>query len=117
MKGRDDAGFATVFAALAMLGLLAVTVLVVQFGAVVAARHRAQSAADLAALAAAGALVDGTADACRRATAIADRMGVHTRSCVVADWDAVVTVDTAVAFAAFGTRQVQAVARAGPVSE
>lgn len=61
---RGEAGAATVFAALALAGLLGLTVLVGQVGAAVVARHRVQAAADLAALAAAGALVYGAVEAC-----------------------------------------------------
>ncbi|RZL71605.1 MAG: pilus assembly protein TadE, partial [Rhodococcus sp. (in: high G+C Gram-positive bacteria)] len=51
---RDDEGGATVLAALAMSALIAVVVMVMHVGSAVGARHQAQSAADLAALAGAG---------------------------------------------------------------
>ncbi|OBI47248.1 Rv3654c family TadE-like protein [Mycobacterium sp. E796] len=80
-------------------------------GSVVVARHRAQTAADLAALAAAAGLPSGTAAACARATVVARGMRVDDARCAVDDLDVVVTVEVRVAFA--GT--ARAAARAGPV--
>jgi secretion/DNA translocation related TadE-like protein len=80
-------------------------------GSVVVARHRAQSAADLAALAGAARLPSGPAAACARATVVAHEMRVDDAQCGVDDLDIVVTVEVAVAFA--GT--ARAAARAGPV--
>ncbi|GAA4805992.1 Rv3654c family TadE-like protein [Tomitella cavernea] len=77
-----DAGSATVFAALGMLALLTFAVLCVQVGGAVVARHRAQAAADLAALAAAGALVDGSG-ACASAHTVAERNGARVSACTV----------------------------------
>lgn len=113
---RDCAGGATVTACLALTALLLVTVMIVQVAAVVAARHRAQSAADLAALAAANTVNAGTATACDQAEFVVRRMRVHTRSCVVEGWDVTVTVDAAVSVALLVERSVVAVARAGPVA-
>jgi secretion/DNA translocation related TadE-like protein len=80
-------------------------------GSVVVARHRAQAAADLAALAAAARLPSGAAAACARATAVAREMRVDHAECGVDGLDVVVTVQVAIAFAgAAGAR-----ARAGPV--
>jgi secretion/DNA translocation related TadE-like protein len=80
-------------------------------GSVVVARHRAQAAADLAALAAAARLPSGAAAACTRATAVAREMGVDQVECGIEDLDVVVTVRVAVAFAG----AARAAARAGPV--
>ena len=71
---KDERGAATVLACWAMLALIAVAALVIHLGSAVSARHRAQSAADLAALAAAAALERGTEAACAAATTIAGRM-------------------------------------------
>ncbi|OBI84104.1 Rv3654c family TadE-like protein [Mycobacterium sp. 1245805.9] len=79
-------------------------------GSVVVARHRAQAAADLAALAAAGRLPSGSAAACARAMVMARQMRVDDARCAVDDLDVVVTVEVRVAFA--GT--ARAAARAGP---
>jgi len=78
-------------------------------GSVVVARHRAQAAADLAALAAAARLPLGAQAACARATAVAHEMRVDDARCAVDDLDVVVTVRVA-AYAAVAS----AAARAGP---
>ncbi|WP_375154478.1 Rv3654c family TadE-like protein [Nocardia cyriacigeorgica] len=117
VRGGGEAGGATVFAALALAGLLGLTVLVGQVGAGVVARHRAQAAADLAALAAAGALVYGASDACAEGGDIARRMLMTIRACEVAEWDVVVTVEGKVPMGLLGDRTVRAMARAGPVEE
>ncbi|MGB6073492.1 MAG: Rv3654c family TadE-like protein, partial [Rhodococcus sp. (in: high G+C Gram-positive bacteria)] len=70
MRMQDDEGGATVLAAMAMSALIAVVVMVVHVGSAVGARHQAQSAADLAALAGAGALDRGVADACETARSV-----------------------------------------------
>ena len=80
-------------------------------GSVVVARHRAQAAADLAALAAAALLPSGVAAACACATMVAHEMRVDDAECRVDDLDIVVTVQVAVAF----TGTARAAARAGPV--
>lgn len=111
----DERGAATVLAACAMCGLLVVALLIVQFGAAVSARHNAQSAADLAALAAAGALDRGTDSACAAASTIAERMHVGVRDCEIDGWDVLVTVEGRVLLSTFGAKEVTAIARAGPV--
>ncbi|WP_231996223.1 Rv3654c family TadE-like protein [Mycobacterium scrofulaceum] len=80
-------------------------------GAVVVARHRAQAAADLAALAAAARLPSGAEAACARATAVARRMRADDTGCAVDGLDVVVTVRVVV----FGGA-ARAAARAGPAS-
>ncbi|WP_405488145.1 Rv3654c family TadE-like protein [Nocardia sp. NBC_00511] len=118
MTDRDrEAGGVTVTACLALLALLAMTVLVAQVGVVVAARHRVQSAADLAALAAAGALDEGEVAGCRRAGDIAARMEVRVAGCVVRGWDVTVTVRARISVGPLGVREARATARAGPVGE
>jgi secretion/DNA translocation related TadE-like protein len=79
-------------------------------GSVVVARHRAQAAADLAALAAAARLPSGAEAACARATEVARAMHTDDAGCAVDDLDVVVTVRVVV----FGTA-ASAAARAGPV--
>ena len=113
----DERGGATLLAASAMCGLLVVSLLLVQFGSAVSARHNAQSAADLAALAAAAALDRGADAACSAATPIAERMRVRVQRCDTDEWDAVVTVVGRVALSTFGSKEVTAIARAGPVDE
>jgi secretion/DNA translocation related TadE-like protein len=101
--------------AVAMMAvLLAVTTGAVYVGSAVIARHRAQAAADLAALAAAVHLVGGAGAACTQAAALARAMGTTVAQCAVEDLDVVVTVDTTVSFGRFGFGPARATARAGP---
>lgn len=116
-RGRADDGGATVLACLALAGLIGATLLVSQVGVVVVARHRVQAAADLGALAAAGALEQGAEAGCAQAIELARRMRVRIRECEVAQWDATVTVEGNVPIGLFGNRTVRAVARAGPVED
>jgi secretion/DNA translocation related TadE-like protein len=102
--------------AVAMMAvLLAVTVGGAYLGSAVIARHRAQAAADLAALAAAGALVDGAHAACADAAMLAEAMRASVAQCSVEGIDVVVTVDVNVALGRLGVGAARAVARAGPV--
>lgn len=91
--------------------LLAVTIGVAVLGAVVTARHRAQAAADLAALAAAGWLTSGHEIACAQAHLVAETMRTVVADCKVDGLDTVVTVR-----ADAGVRgwRATAHARAGP---
>jgi secretion/DNA translocation related TadE-like protein len=116
VRRRSQDGAATVVAT-AMLGVL-VTVTVATTGVVgvVAGHRRAQSAADLAALAGAAALQDG-GDACERAGSIAQRNGATLRSCRVEDWDVSVRVAADGVRLPGGALQLEARGRAGPVSD
>ncbi|OLT35640.1 pilus assembly protein TadE [Rhodococcus sp. CUA-806] len=115
MRARGDDGGVTVLAACALAALLVVVIAVVHVGSAVSARHRAQSAADLSALAAAGALGRGVADACAAGGVIVERMRGVMSSCVVEDWDVVVEVTITLPLGQFGVRDAVAAARAGPV--
>jgi secretion/DNA translocation related TadE-like protein len=88
-----------------MAVLLAVTVGGFYLGSAVVARHRAQAAADLSALAAAAALARGADAACSQAAVIANAMNVAVADCTVDDLDVVITIRVGRAHAA---------ARAGP---
>ncbi|MEV0337164.1 Rv3654c family TadE-like protein [Nocardia sp. NPDC050717] len=116
-RRRGDEGGATAFACIALAGLIVLTVVIAQVGAAVVARHRAQAAADLGALAAAGLLTEGPEAGCAEAGTLAKRMGVSVRQCEVEQWDVVVVVVAEVSFGVFGARTVSATARAGPVDE
>jgi secretion/DNA translocation related TadE-like protein len=116
---RADGGFATVWAAAAVGVLVVALVLGLHLGSAVVARHRAESAADLAALAGAADAVLGRAAACDRAGRIAAAGGAELTACALAGWDVLVEVRTPIPFrldAALGTPPVAtARARAGPV--
>ncbi len=109
---RDQSGAAVV----AALGVVAVLLLVAGAGAgvggLVVAQRRAQSAADLAALAAAQA-VQGGEDACAAGDRIADRHEVHLIGCAVEGPEVVITVEVELP-AVFAGRSIRARARAGP---
>jgi len=79
-------------------------------GSAAVARHRAQAAADLAALAAAARLPSGAAAACAQATAVARQMRADEVRCEIDTLDVVVTVQVLVLFVGAAT----AAARAGP---
>ncbi|MGX9675023.1 Rv3654c family TadE-like protein [Mycobacterium sp. HM-7] len=83
-------------------------------GAAVIGRHRAQSAADLAALAAAGALADGPGESCSRAAAVAEAMGSRVGHCSVQRLDVVVDVEVTVRFGRWHLGEAHGRARAGP---
>jgi secretion/DNA translocation related TadE-like protein len=92
--------------------LLSITGGGVYLGAAVVARHQAQAAADLAALAAAARLVAGPDAACGQATAVARTMRATVAGCAVDDLDVVVTIQVGLAIGGWG--RAQAAARAGP---
>lgn len=110
---RDD-GSATLMGCCAVGVVVVITAALLHIGSAVSARHRAQSAADLSALAAAAALESGGDRACVAATALAARMRTVVESCVVDGWDVVVTVTAPVVLSALGVRDARAAARAGP---
>ncbi len=92
--------------------LLAVTGGGAALGSVVVARHWAQAAADLAALAAASRLPAGPVTACAWATRLTHQMRADDAECVVEGLDVVVTVRIAVPIA--GRFSARSAARAGP---
>jgi secretion/DNA translocation related TadE-like protein len=110
-----DHGSATVWVlavglAFVLLGLACATVGVAAIG-----RHRAQTAADLGALAGAARTLEGPAAACSRATDIAAANGGRVTGCVVQGFDLIVTVEVVVHLPSRGIRVATARARAGPV--
>jgi secretion/DNA translocation related TadE-like protein len=92
--------------------LLSITGGCVYLGSAVVARHRAQAAADLAALAAAARLAAGPATACAQAKVVAREMRTSTTGCAVDDLDVVVTVEVRLGVGRWGS--AGAAARAGP---
>jgi secretion/DNA translocation related TadE-like protein len=94
--------------------LMSIALGVMVFGTAVVARHRAQAAADLAALAAAGRLASGSAAACATAAAVAGAMRSTVTSCRVERLDVVVGVDISVRLGRWGVGSARALARAGP---
>jgi len=110
-----DRGSATVWliGLTALIGL-ATTAGVVHGGAVVA-RHRAEVAADLAALAGAVQVSVGEDGPCATAARIAGRNGGRLTACAVAGDDVEVVVTRRLTLGRLGSRTAIARARAGPV--
>nr|WP_040521865.1 Rv3654c family TadE-like protein [Gordonia araii] len=114
----DEDGSATVVGVAVVACLVAVTIALAHVGTAVLARHRAASAADLSALAAASVLLGGSADPCATATRIVRAQGysqMRIDSCVIDGEDVVVEVALPVGLGRFGVRTARARARAGPV--
>jgi secretion/DNA translocation related TadE-like protein len=84
----------------------------VKVGSAVVARHRAQSVADLTALAAARRVPAGSVAACREAVALAGVTRATVQACTVDDLD--VTVVISVAVGGWSDAVATASARAGP---
>jgi secretion/DNA translocation related TadE-like protein len=85
-----DRGVATVRAAVAVAVLAGIAVFGLHLGEALVARHHAESAADLAALAAAAHLLPGEQYACGQARRVTDRMRVDLVSCRTQGWDVLV---------------------------
>ena len=113
MRRREDSGSATLLA-VAMIGVLVlVGGALGVVGAMVHAHRVAQSAADLAALAGAGAQARG-ADACSAATSIAGANGASVDSCVVDGFEVRLQVTVAGPRWLGQRHDLSAQARAGP---
>jgi secretion/DNA translocation related TadE-like protein len=95
--------------------LLSITGGSAYLGSAVVARHRAQAAADLAALAAAAGLARGPENACAQAAAVASAMRTSTAGCAVDKLDVVVTIEVRLAIGGGGS--ARAAARAGPADQ
>lgn len=111
-RDRGDRGAATII--VLYMGLLTVLLASVfaAAGAAVVARHRAEAAADLAALAGAARAMAGEPAACARAGVIAAANGARLVTCRLDGWDLVVDVVVTPGVALGGL--ATASARAGP---
>jgi secretion/DNA translocation related TadE-like protein len=79
-RRRDESGIATVFAVTAIGLIIVLAIALLQVGLVVVARHRAQTAADLAALAGSAAILRG-GNGCATAGRVAERNGADLARC------------------------------------
>ncbi len=113
---RAERGSATLAAALLIAVLVSVSMGGVALGSAVIARHRAQSVADLAALAAAGRVGLGQDAACASAIVIADRMQASVTGCAIDGLDVVVHTEVSAGLGRWGLGWARAAARAGPVT-
>ena len=110
-----DRGSVTIWAA-ALAGLVWLGCSsVLLYGSAVAGRHKVETAADLAALAVAVHVPDGTSRACGVGAGIASRNGGSLRECRVVGGDVEVTVSRPVRLDGLGVFAAVARARAGPV--
>ena len=99
-----------------IIAVVAVAVGGIHLGAAVVARHRAQSAADLAALAAAARVPAGEAAACGTAEVVSTAMGASLRDCRLERLDIVLSVTVTVTATGTTPRaRAHASARAGPL--
>lgn len=110
----SERGSATVIAVTMLAVIVSITLGAMAFGGAIVARHRAQAAADLAALAAAGGLARGVDAACADAASVATAMRAAVGACLVEQLDVVVTVEVPVALGRWGLGTATALARAGP---
>jgi secretion/DNA translocation related TadE-like protein len=112
-RSRRDRGSASIW-------LLCVGFVVIAFGmagalaaAGATARHRAQAAADLGALAGARDAVDGSSAACARAARIVEANGARMTACRLDGLDVIVVAELRLA----GVGTAAGTSRAGPVRE
>lgn len=115
MTGEADRGVATVWAAFAVAAVMAITVLGIHLGGAASVRHRAEAAADLAALAAAAYATSGPEGACAQAQRVADGMGTRLSDCRLSGWDALVEVRASAPIPLVVRGDAIGRARAGPV--
>jgi secretion/DNA translocation related TadE-like protein len=114
LSRANERGSATLVAVAMMAVLLAIALGGSLVGSAVIARHRAQSAADLAALAAARWVGSGPQAACTWASSVATVNHSRLVACTLDGLDVVVTVDVAVSLGRLGVGSARAAARAGP---
>jgi secretion/DNA translocation related TadE-like protein len=112
-SSRGDRGSASVWVLAVGLVVIVVAQTVAMIASATVAGHRAQAAADLAALAGALRILDGESAACARAAEVSVRNGASLVACRADGFDVVVTVEVAAGSAVWGG--VQRSARAGPV--
>ena len=110
-----DRGSVTIWAA-ALVGLVWLgSAAAFLYGSAVTCRHRAESAADLAALAAALHVPDGPVDACAVGARIAARNGGSLRGCEVVGEEVEIVVSRRLSLGSLGGFTTVVRARAGPV--
>ncbi|MET9338644.1 Rv3654c family TadE-like protein [Nonomuraea sp. NPDC003804] len=111
-----ERGSATLWCVALSALLFTVAMTFVLVGTVRVAHHRAQSAADLSALAAARWAFASPEKACERASRLAAQNGAGLVRCALTETTADVTVSVELSLPGVGERTVHARARAGPAS-
>ncbi len=114
MTGRADRGGATIWLLASGLLVVLLGAAMAGVGAAVVARHRAQAAADLGALAGALHGLAGEGEACDRAASIVAANGARIVTCRLDGLDVSVTAAVSPAGYAALAGTAQASARAGP---
>jgi secretion/DNA translocation related TadE-like protein len=114
VRSRRDDGSASIIAVAVGLVTVLLAAAFADAGAAIVARHRAQAAADLSALAGAAHAIEGPSVACAAAATEATANGARVLHCGLDGWDVIVTVEVRPfgPAAAFGS--ATASARAGP---
>ena len=97
------------------LALVAVTALAVQLGAAAVARHRAEAAADMGALAGASVVLDGAEAACAKAERLVVANAATLEDCTLDGADVLVAVTLAVQVGPLRGTAIGR-ARAGPIA-
>jgi secretion/DNA translocation related TadE-like protein len=115
MADRTDRGSATLLSLGIAAVLLGACVVGVLWAAVSVGHHRADAAADLAALSAAQAQQSNPGHACATAGRIIDAQGVSLKYCQVEGDMVAVAVSVRVHLGVLGTPTVNGEARAGPI--
>ncbi|MCU1684959.1 MAG: putative rane protein [Amycolatopsis sp.] len=113
-RADQERGAATIWTAIAVTALLCVVAFAFWLGSAAIARHRAEGAADLAALAAAGVAHRGSGPACDLARLVAERMATRLVGCRLDADDALVEVSASAPGVPLNFGSVGARARAGP---
>ncbi len=113
-SGRADRGGATIWLLASGLLVVLLGAAMAGVGAAVVARHRAQAAADLGALAGAQHALPGEQEACARAASIVAAHGARMVTCRLDGLDILVTAAVSPAGYAALAGAAQASARAGP---
>ena len=111
----EESGSGTVLMLMASAVVLAIGLCLAALGCVAVARHRAASAADLAALAAYAHVLEGQPSACRAAAAVLTPVGAELVACAIVDGVAEVSaqVRPAGTLGRLGTTTARARAGAG----
>lgn len=113
----SDQGSGTIWAGAVAMVVCAIGSMILVVAISQMARHRANTAADLAALAAAQVLLDGTADPCAEAAQKASANSADLTSCEVDGENVTVVVSVAVRLGRWGIGHAKAAARAGPIDQ
>jgi secretion/DNA translocation related TadE-like protein len=114
-RRRADRGAATLWVLAIGLVFVVAGLAGAAVGAARVAKHQAQAAADLGALAGAARVIEGEEAACGRAADLVGRNGGRLTRCVVDGFDLIVAVEVKVTPLPGITRTARKEARAGPV--